>query len=48
MQFKDWNALLQKRGPKILYHYIRTNTKVHMGSHEIGDWEHLKAQFNDL
>jgi len=47
-QYKDWNALLQKFGPKVLFHYIKQNTKTHMGSHEIGDWEHLYAQSKDI
>jgi DNA primase len=47
-QYKDWNALLQKFGEKILFHYIQKNVKSYSGSHETGDWDSLNLQYNDL
>jgi hypothetical protein len=49
-EHKDWNALLQKFGPKILGHYIRNNVKYHSGSHQRvdGEWTNLALKYKDL
>ena len=49
-QYKDWNALLQALGEKILLNYIKGNVKAYSGSHESvdGSWNSLELQFRDL
>jgi len=49
-EHKDWNILLQKFGPKVLFHYIQKNVKFYEGSHHRtdGEWTNMALEYRDL
>ena len=47
-EFKDWNKLLEKKGEKILKHYVMSQERQYDNSVGGGDWESTKIAMNNM
>ena len=48
VQYKDWNALLVAKGPKILSAYVNSKEKEYNPSPGAGDWESLRLKMKGI